>query len=163
VAITREDAAALVEQSADCFARLHYGLWAVLPRAQAHTTEDNSHTELDSDADLIIGFCGFWLFRDPPELELIYGFAPAYWGRGLATEAALAIIEYGFDYLALESIAGSTDAANCASAQVMERAGMKLIKHDVVGGLDTLFYRISRATKKVNANIKVGSLLDKQR
>jgi ribosomal-protein-alanine N-acetyltransferase len=145
VAITREDAAALIEQSADYFARLRYGLWAAVPILEERTRQQtDQNTASHSDADLIIGFCGFWLFRNPPELELIYGFDPAYWGRGFATEAALAIIEYGFDRLSFHSIAGSTDAANSASARVMERAGMKLIKRDVVSGLDTLFYAISR-------------------
>jgi len=91
--------------------------------------------------DEIIGFCGFWYFRDPPELELIYGLAPAYWGQGFATEAVRAMMQYGFDRLSLKEIVGSTDAANVASARVMEQAGMKLIRRATVGGLETLFYR----------------------
>jgi ribosomal-protein-alanine N-acetyltransferase len=129
VAITREDAATIIARSIDYFAKLGYGLWAVIPVGE----------------DRIVGFCGLWHFREPPELELIYGFVPAYWGSGLATEATRALIQYCFDELSLESIVGSTDAANGRSTLVMERAGMTLIKRATVGGLDTIFYEISRS------------------
>ena len=133
VAISREEAASIIAQSAGYFLRRRFGLWAmklgVVPAGE----------------DRIIGFCGFWYFRDPPELELIYGLDPAYWGRGLATEAARAMIQYGFDEMSFESITGSTDAANTRSALVMERAGMTLTKRAMVSGLETIFYAISRS------------------
>jgi ribosomal-protein-alanine N-acetyltransferase len=144
VAITWEDAAAIIEQSVDCFNRLGYGLWVVLQVREPCIPGRGNDTSIEPANDFIIGFCGFWLFRDPPELELIYGFAPPYWGRGLATEAALAMIQYGFDRLSFESIAGSTDPANASSTRVMERAGMRLIRRATVGGLDTVFYAISK-------------------
>jgi ribosomal-protein-alanine N-acetyltransferase len=133
VAISRQETASIIARSCEHFQRQQYGLWSMKP-AVAHPAKDR-----------IIGFCGFWYFRDPPELELIYGLEPAYWGRGLATEAVCSMIHYGFDRLSFKSIAGSTDAANTRSALVMERAGMTLIKHAAAGGLDTLFYAISRS------------------
>jgi len=131
IAITREEGATIIAESIDSFEKRRFGLWAIRPEMAA-TREDR-----------IIGFCGFWYFRDPPELELIYGLVPAYWGKGLATEAARAMIKYGFEDLGFESIVGSTDAANTRSVLVMERAGMTLIKRAIVAGLDTIFYEIS--------------------
>jgi len=130
VAISREEAASIIAESAGCFAHRRFGLWTV--KLAAATAGEH-----------IVGFCGFWYFRDPPELELIYGLEPSFWGRGLATEAARAMIQYGFEALSFEAIAGSTDAANARSARVMERAGMTLTRQAVAGGLDTLFYSIS--------------------
>ena len=43
------------------------------------------------DEEPLIGFTGYRFFHDPPELHLLYGIAPAYWGRGFAPEAAHAI------------------------------------------------------------------------
>src|SRR5262249_46824354 len=131
VAITREEAERIIAQSIEYFGKRRYGLWAIR-RAMAPPGQDR-----------IIGFCGFWYFRDPPELELIYGLLPTYWGSGLAAEAASAIIKYGFEELSFESIVGSTDAANARSARVMERAGMNLIRRATIGGPDTIFYEIS--------------------
>jgi RimJ/RimL family protein N-acetyltransferase len=49
------------------------------------------------DAELI-GFCGF---NDgfPPDVELGWRLRPDYWGRGLATEIARAVMEYGWPVL----------------------------------------------------------------
>jgi ribosomal-protein-alanine N-acetyltransferase len=84
----------------------------------------------------LIGFCGFWHFHEPPELELLYGIAPDHWHKGLATEAANAMIRYGFDVLRFERIVASTDAANTASVRVMERAGLRFWKREMTNGLD---------------------------
>ncbi|MBV8817305.1 MAG: GNAT family N-acetyltransferase [Acidobacteriaceae bacterium] len=42
----------------------------------------------------IVGFCGFRLTDDGPEIELMYGLQPEYWGKGLATEARFAALYY---------------------------------------------------------------------
>jgi ribosomal-protein-alanine N-acetyltransferase len=127
-AIPRERAASVIRVSKDLFEADGYGLWAVSRR----------------DEKGVIGFSGFWYFREPPELELLYGLAPAHWGRGLATEAAKAIIRYGFEELSMSRIAASTDAANRSSVGVMQRAGMSFDKRASTGGLDTIYYVISR-------------------
>lgn len=104
------------------------GLWAVRLR----------------DADEIVGFCGYRFFNEPPQLQLLYGLAPAYWGRGLATEAARAMIAYGFDVNGFERIIAAADVPNVASHRVMERAGMRFAKRETVNGLDTVYYELTR-------------------
>jgi len=126
--ISRERAVSVIEKSIVSFHTRGFGLWAVFPRG----------------TDTLIGFCGFWFFRDPPELELLYGVAPNYWGQGLATEMARAMIRYGFQELSFERITASTDALNLASLRVMEKCGMSFEKRAIINGLDTVFYSISR-------------------
>ena len=46
------------------------------------------------------------------------------WGRGLATEAAAAVIAFGFHELGLARVQASTDIRNTASWRVMEKLGM---------------------------------------
>jgi ribosomal-protein-alanine N-acetyltransferase len=117
----------ILETSTDSFARLDYGLWAVL-------TDDNQ----------FIGFCGFWHFHDPPQLELLYGIREDHWNRGLATEAATTMILHGFGELAFERIVASTDFANTASSKVMQKLGMKLWKRELTNGLDTIYFALER-------------------
>ena len=93
----------------------------------------------------LAGFCGYRPFHDPPELQLLYGLAPTYWGRGLATEAARAMIRYGFEELGFTRIVASADAPNAASLRVMERAGLTFAKRVTVNGLDTVYYARARA------------------
>jgi ribosomal-protein-alanine N-acetyltransferase len=45
---------------------------------------------------VLIGFCGF-SDEFPPDVEIGWRFLPEYWGKGLATEAAKAVMRYGFD------------------------------------------------------------------
>jgi ribosomal-protein-alanine N-acetyltransferase len=78
--ISRERAASIVEKSTEMFEAERVGLWGV------HLC----------DREDLIGFCGFWIFRNSPELQLLYGISPKHWGAGLATEVARALIRYGF-------------------------------------------------------------------
>jgi RimJ/RimL family protein N-acetyltransferase len=56
---------------------------------------------------------------------------PAYHGRGYATEAARALIDWGFRDFGLHRVIGRTEARNAASARVLERLGMRLEGHFV--------------------------------
>jgi ribosomal-protein-alanine N-acetyltransferase len=47
-----------------------------------------------------------------------------YWGRGLATEGALASVDYGFEELGLERIISITLPENAASRRVMGKVGL---------------------------------------
>jgi ribosomal-protein-alanine N-acetyltransferase len=127
--IPRERAAEFVDTSIGSFEANGYGLWGVLP----------------NDASTLIGFCGFWLFHEPPQLELLYGLGEEHWHKGLATEAAAAMIRHGFDALSFERIEASTDAANQASVAVMERTGMTFWKRELTNGLDTIYYAIHKS------------------
>jgi len=92
----------------------------------------------------LIGFCGYRFFHEPPELQALFGFHPDYWSKGLATEAARAMIRFGFERLNLESVIASADGPNAASLRVMEKAGMIFDHRGTVGGLDTVYYRLDR-------------------
>jgi ribosomal-protein-alanine N-acetyltransferase len=108
VAIERARAATVVEGSRVSFAQRQVGLRLV-------------HL---ADAGTMIGFCGLQPWGDGAEVELLYALDPRWWGRGLATEAAVAALADGFASTRLERIYGFTDAPNVASARVMEKAGM---------------------------------------
>jgi len=53
-----------------------------------------------------------------------YGVARRLWGEGLATEAAAAVIDYGFETLSLAKVFATTEVGNVASVRVMEKLGM---------------------------------------
>ena len=74
----------------------------------------------------LIGNCG--IRRKPGndwEAELGYELAPEHWGQGYATEAARAMVNFGFGELALDRISSWCIADNEASARVLERLGFK--------------------------------------
>lgn len=58
------------------------------------------------------------------EIEVGYCFVKPAWGRGIATEAARAVVEWGFDDVKLERIVGITYPDNLASQRVLEKCGL---------------------------------------
>ena len=60
----------------------------------------------------------------PATGDIGYTFNPRFWGRGYATEAARALVAFGFRDLRLHRIYATCDPDNRASARVMEKIGM---------------------------------------
>ena len=59
------------------------------------------------------------------KVEVGYTIARAYWGQGLATEAAQALIQYGFEKLDLVRIEAVVLPENKASSKVLLKVGMQ--------------------------------------
>ena len=68
-----------------------------------------------------------------PEIGLYYSLSPRHQRQGYATEAAKALLDYGFDQLNLKRIVANTDFDNAASIGVMEKIGMTIVKNDDAG------------------------------
>jgi len=108
-----------------------FGLWAVV----------------EKDCRQTIGFCGLSRFEDvggQPETEIGYRLARAFWGRGLATEAACAVRDYGFGALCLTRMISIIDPRNVASIRVAEKTGLKYEKDVIFQGFADRVYAISR-------------------
>lgn len=75
-----------------------------------------------------IGWSGLAYLPEFDAIDLGYRFLPEYWGKGLATEASLAILDYGFNTLNIETIIAIAMPENRASTRVMEKVGMRFDK-----------------------------------
>lgn len=127
--ISHKQATEAVAESVRLYEQDGLGLWSVrLP-----------------DDESLAGFCGYWFFHDPPELQLLYSLAPTHWNKGLATEAARAMIRYGFEEKSFASVIASADAPNLASLQVLEKIGLRFEKRSDKNGLATVYYRLRRS------------------
>ena len=90
----------------------------------------------------LIGMAGFRSHEDIA--ELIYILDEPYWGKGLATEIAGAIIECGFETCKFARIMAMTRPANMASRRVMDKLGMKFEKESEIYGIAAVEYSISK-------------------
>lgn len=78
----------------------------------------------------LIGNCGLRLEHPGAhEGDIGYELAPAYWGNGLATEAARSMLALGFGELRLHRIWAWCITGNRASARVLEKIGMQREGH----------------------------------
>jgi ribosomal-protein-alanine N-acetyltransferase len=132
-----EDVAAFAELSADP-AVMEYlvPLPGWVARARAHWEEHGFGQwviEIAGEAGFI-GVVGLntisYEAHFTPAVEVAWRFARAYWGRGCATEAARAALDYGFEKLALAEIVATMVPANQRSRRVMERLGMTRVPED---------------------------------
>jgi RimJ/RimL family protein N-acetyltransferase len=110
--MTREESSQQVSQFISHWQERGFGLWAVEEKASG----------------AFIGRIGLMVHDDWPEgehkTEVGWILDRPYWGRGLATEGALASVGYGFEELGLERIISITLPENAVSRRVMGKAGL---------------------------------------
>lgn len=81
---------------------------------------------LKREGDLVLtGMCGFG--RRPTETapEIGYWVGEPFWGLGIATEAARAVIDYVFSETDIQALAGAARVVNPASRRVLEKCGFQ--------------------------------------
>jgi RimJ/RimL family protein N-acetyltransferase len=76
------------------------------------------------DAVLLAGFCGFIPAEEGVEMGWRLG--SQFWGRGLATEAAQAVLKYGVESLGFRRVTATVHCDNRASLRVAEKLGMSV-------------------------------------
>lgn len=96
------------------------------------------------DTDSVIGFCGLKYLPELDEVDVGYRFLPEYWGRGLATEACTASLEFGLRTIGLRRIIALVLPENAASIRVLEKSGMRRDGTKRYDGRTVLQYSIHR-------------------
>ncbi len=82
------------------------------------------------DSGTVVGHVELvWRSEPSRQGELGYVLHPDHQGRGLATEAARALLRWGFEDFGLHRIYGRCNARNAASAALLERLGMRREAH----------------------------------
>lgn len=93
-----------------------------------------------------IGRCGLlpWTIEGSDEVEVAYLLDRRWWGKGLASEAARALVAYGFNTLKLPRLIALIDEANIASMLVAEAAGLRFDRVADVGGAPCQIFLVRR-------------------
>lgn len=77
------------------------------------------------DGGHLVGTIGLHVRGEHDHAELGYWIGVPYWGRGFATEAARAVMQFGFETLRLNRIFASHFSRNPASGRVLQKIGMR--------------------------------------
>jgi RimJ/RimL family protein N-acetyltransferase len=111
--LSSEQSNAMIGRMEAAIGERGFGLWAA---------------ELRSTGELA-GFVGLsvpgFQAHFTPCVEIGWRLAAAFWGQGLATEAARAAVYYGFHTVGLAQIVSFAVPANLRSRRVMEKLGMQ--------------------------------------
>ena len=111
--LNRSASNAMADQFKKLIAEQGWGMWAV------EITENEQ----------LIGFVGLCHAPDglpfSPCIEVGWRIAKEFWGKGYATEAATAALNFGFSQLHLDEIVAYTSIRNLPSQAVMRRLGMQ--------------------------------------
>jgi RimJ/RimL family protein N-acetyltransferase len=92
-----------------------------------------------------LGWAGLQPLEGTDDIEVGYAFAKPWWGRGFATEAASALVRWGFEELGLERIVAVAYPENEPSRRVMDKLGMHYEGTRLVHGTDSVFYSLTPA------------------
>lgn len=100
----------------------------------------------DLDSGEFIGRAGFGL-TETGEIEVGYVLHKKFWGKGFASEAVTALLEYAKKHIDVDYIIAYADTGNIGSTRVMEKCGMTFYKKDIAKGIECKFYKISNRNK----------------
>lgn len=124
VPISRENTEKSLHSFVEHWQQRGYGIWAIV----------------EDDSSQMVGYCGLRYLDELNEVEVLYGLAQDYWGRGITTQAAKASISYGFNTANLDKVIAMALPENQASRRVIEKAGLNYEKQVHMYNLDALYY-----------------------
>ena len=131
---TREEAQEKIRLYRESFINNSYGTWGVW--------EKNSGSFIGQGGLMDFSLGG---------VELLYAFAPAYWGKGYATECAKAVLAYGFSVCQLKRIVAVTLPQHQKSQQVLLKAGFQEAGPVQLNGKTMTYFQRSRKQWQKNA------------
>ena len=109
------------------------GRWAMIEKSTHH----------------FLGWCGLKLEKRTINhhsnfYDLGYRLIKRYWGKGYATEAAKAVLGYGFGNRNIQEIYADADKNNIASKRVLEKAGLTFVETFDDEGYAVDWYKITK-------------------
>jgi [ribosomal protein S5]-alanine N-acetyltransferase len=128
-----EESIAVIAHIQEQYQQNGIGRWAVL-----HQTTNE-----------FLGWCGLKLVKEQYNnqsnfYDIGYRFMPKYWGKGYATESALAWMHHGFVQLQLPIINGMADVENEGSNKVLKKIGLQHINEFAIDGQPHHWYACTR-------------------
>jgi len=126
---TREKSAAAIDNAMRSYETHGFGPWAFVSKAERS----------------FLGFGGVEMLPGRSAPEISYILAPRYWGAGLASEVAAALVVHAFEAIGLDTLGASADPRNLASIRIIKKVGMQFVRDGVDEfGMSASFYSMDR-------------------
>lgn len=108
------------------YRRYGFGRWAVILK----------------ETDEFLGWCGLKFENEKDEIDLGFRFYKKHWGKGYATESAMACVNYGFTELKIKEIVGRAYIENRASIIVLKKCGLNFVENFIYDNREAVKYVI---------------------
>lgn len=118
--LNTEESNWLAQYLTDLISNEGWGMWAVELKASGEFIGFIGLRHLDVDSGVPL----------TPLVEIGWRLASPHWGRGYATEGAIAAMDYAFDTLRLEEVFAQVTVPNLPSQRVMDKLGMYDYEHN---------------------------------
>lgn len=134
---TLEEAQKMIDSIKQQYVQNGIGRWAVV----------------EKESGAFIGWSGFKLITDviggrSNFYDLGYRFIKQYWGKGYATETAVASLNHGFSKLDYEEICGMADVDHIASNAILQKIGLMKRNEFTYDGTLHNFYSLNKVAWK---------------
>lgn len=97
---------------------------------------------IEKSSGLKIGWCGLKWLEETNEIDIGYRFLKSFWGKGFASEAASACLEYGFNSLNFERITAQIMPTNIRSIAVAKNIGMEEVSRTIENEIEFIVFEI---------------------
>lgn len=77
-------------------------------------------------------------------VDVGYRFIPRFWGKGYATESALATLDYGFNVKNYQTIYGAAETANGASNHILQKIGLQFVNDFEYDKIPCKWYKLDK-------------------
>ena len=107
-------------------------------------------TAIEKSSGAFIGWSGLKLnteqeFNNKIDFyDIGYRLIPRYWGKGYATESAVAALDYGFTTLNFKTIVGMAEVENLASNKILQKIGLNYIEDFLFEDVMVSWYELSK-------------------
>lgn len=99
------------------------------------------------ESGVLIGSCGLQDLDGGEDVALSYVLGKPWRGKGYSSEAARAVLKFGFESLGLPRIVAVAQPVNAESVTVMKRLGMTFVSEQSYYGIRVVLYEIRRSTQ----------------
>ena len=128
---SKEESTAIIEYVRRQYEDHGIGRWAVIEKSSGAFA---GWSGLKYETRDIAGYANYY--------DLGYRLIPSFWGKGYASESALAAIDYAFDQLKLEELIGAAHVDNTASNRVLTKLGFEHFEVFEYDGSECNRYRL---------------------
>jgi ribosomal-protein-alanine N-acetyltransferase len=114
---------------------------------------------IDKKTNDFIGWAGLKLIKEPINnhvnfYDLGYRLIQKYWGRGIATEAAIASLAYAFNTLHTRDVYAHAHHENAGSNKVLTKVGLNFIESFIHHGIKCNWYKIDSKAFKIKTQAR---------